>query len=160
MQKLEISSKHCTHPRTRLHVVIVTNILIESIYCTEESLMLIHCLCVVFFFHLLLSPFTCYKSISNVNYRFSDTFPLTCSKIGMCDGQKKVVSTVEHVRDRMSDAAVSVSCLAALYLSDLALEPAMAATTPEVPTRGFQTKSGLKYFDAIVGAGAQPKYGN
>ena len=78
----------------------------------------------------------------------------------MCDGQKKVISTVEHVRDRMSDAAVSVSCLAALYLSDLALEPAMAATTPEVPTRGFQTKSGLKYFDAIVGAGAQPKYGN
>ena len=80
--------------------------------------------------------------------------------MGMCGEQKKVISTVEHVRDRMSNAAVSVSCLAALYLFDLSLEPAVAANAPEVPTRGFQTKSGLKYFDAIVGTGAQPKYGN
>ena len=125
--------------------------------------MLIRSLYVAFLFQILLPPFTCYNSISNANNRFFDSFSLACSKKDSYGGMKKVTSSVEHVRNHMSDAAVRVSCLAALYLSELTLDPtavAAATKTPDVPSRGFQTKSGLKYFDAIVGTGTQPKYGN
>lgn len=76
----------------------------------------------------------------------------------MQEEKKNAISTVEYERGQLGDIAVRLG-YAAVALSLFPSPPQAFAAIPDVPTKGYQTKSGLKYFDAVVGTGIQPKYG-
>ena len=118
-----------------------------------------YCVYIALIFHFVVPRFNCFNSFGRTNHRAS--FSRACAKTNEHEERKRgMVSTVEHVRNRVGEAAKWGSCLAALYSSQISLAPAAAITSSlQVPTKGFQTKSGLKYFDAIVGTGVKPKYG-
>lgn len=76
----------------------------------------------------------------------------------MQEEKKNAISTVEYERGQLGDIVVRLG-YAAVALSLFPSPPQAFAAIPDVPTKGYQTKSGLKYFDAVVGTGIQPKYG-
>ena len=76
----------------------------------------------------------------------------------MQEEKKNAISTVEYERGQLGDIAIRLG-YAAVALSLFPSPPQAFAAIPDVPTKGYQTKSGLKYFDAVVGTGIQPKYG-